>query len=291
MAERLILDTTDSELHCHWCVGCEGAGKMNSSVDQIVIHACNEHSTSLNLSHLDIAVVPLQLANAKDLLCLQLNNNRLIMPPEEVGGLDQLQELSLDHNQLTILPSSLFHLVHLTYLNISYNPLSNVSPIVDFSSVIMLKPSANKKYILWNMYLPNACCFQPQSIAHWWLSRSCKFKGHRANKKPIDPIWPPLCPTLYLSYHSRYLMWKFCDLDLERFKVIQGQRWWCQLTAHGWLPIRLLLTPTSYLSPFLKYLTCIFNDLELELLKVIHSQNSWWKLESYWWFPIWPPCV
>jgi len=100
---------------------------MKSSVDQIVEHACDEHSASLNLSHLEITVVPVNLRKAKDLLRLQLNNNRLIMPPEEIGELDRLQELSLDHNNLTILPSSLFCLVHLTYLNISYNPLGNWS--------------------------------------------------------------------------------------------------------------------------------------------------------------------
>jgi len=82
------------------------------------------------------------------------------------------------------------------------------------------------------------------------------------------PIWPPLCPTLYLSRHLRYLMWKLCDVDLGRFNVTQGQRWWCQSTAHGWRPpIRLLLTITSYLSPFLKYLTFNVDDLELGQLR------------------------
>jgi len=102
---------------------------MKSSVDQIVEHACSEQSVSLNLSHLDITVVPMKLCKAKHLVRLQLNNNRLIMPPEEVGELSQLQELSLDHNQLTVLPSALFRLKHLTYLNISYNPLGNVSRV------------------------------------------------------------------------------------------------------------------------------------------------------------------
>jgi len=46
-----------------------------------------------------------------------------------------------------------------------------------------------------------------QSKAHWWF-----------------PIWPPLRLTLCLSRYSRYMMRKFCGLDLGRFKVIQGQR-------------------------------------------------------------------
>jgi len=114
-----------STITCRWRFSFAVHGRMKSSVDQIVELACKEHSASLNLSHLDITVVPLKLHMAKDLVSLQLNNNRLIMPPEEIGELDRLQQLSLDHNQLTILPSSLFHLGHLTYLNISYNPLGN----------------------------------------------------------------------------------------------------------------------------------------------------------------------
>ena len=55
-------------------------------------------------------------------------------------------------------------------------------------------------------------------------------QGHPRSKIPVpigSPlvvfIWRPLCPTLYLSRHSSYLMCTFCDLHLERFKVIQGQ--------------------------------------------------------------------
>jgi len=47
------------------------------------------------------------------------------------------------------------------------------------------------------------------------------------------PIWRSLCLTLYLSRYSRYLMGKFCDLDLERFKVVQCQRSRCQWIARG----------------------------------------------------------
>ena len=51
-------------------------------------------------------------------------------------------------------------------------------------------------------------------------------------------VWPPLCPTSYLIPYSSYLMPK-CDLELGRFKVIQGQRSWCRSIAHGWFHIRL----------------------------------------------------
>ena len=51
-----------------------------------------------------------------------------------------------------------------------------------------------------------------------------------------------------------------------RSRMVQGQRWWRQSTAYGWLPIWLLATPASY--HFLKYLTCNFNDLELGQFKI-----------------------
>jgi len=91
--------------------------------------------------------------------------------------------------------------------------------------------------------------------------------GYFSRYSRYSTEWPFMCWCTVK--HSRYLTWKFCDLDLGQFKVIQGQRWWCQSTAHGWLSIRLLLTPTSYLSPFLKYLKCNFNDLELR------HQHAW----------------
>ena len=37
------------------------------------------------------------------------------------------------------------------------------------------------------------------------------------------------------------------DLELGRFKAIQGQRSWCQSIAHMWFPIRLPLTPSSFI--------------------------------------------
>jgi len=69
----------------------------------------------------------------------------------------------------------------------------------------------------------------------------------------------------------KYVTSDFDDLELGWFKVIQGQKSWCQLIAHRRLPIPLLLTPPSYLSPFLKYLISNFNDLKLRLFKVMQS--------------------
>ena len=75
-------------------------------------------------------------------------------------------------------------------------------------------------------------------------------------RKPIGGfLSDPLGPTSYLAPYWRFMMPKFCDLDLRRFNVIQGQRSWCQSKAHRRFRIWPPLSPTSYLSTFSRYLT------------------------------------
>ena len=95
-----------------------------------------------------------------------------------------------------------------------------------------------------------------RSVPYITASVFCHFSGqfmvikdqsiHRANRKIKAhrwfPIWPLLNLTLYLSWYSRYLMRKFCNVDLGRFKVIQGQRSWCQSIAQMCFHVRLPLT-------------------------------------------------
>ena len=109
---------------------------------------------------------------------------------------------------------------------------------------------------------------------------------------------------------------KILDLNLGRFKVIQGQRS-CYIiiiirkfiSAHsqalsmnrrrGMLPIDSALVVSylttvdhnivSVLSPFLKYLRCDFNFLEPAQFKVIQGQRSLCQSKAHWWFPIGPP--
>ena len=75
-----------------------------------------------------------------------------------------------------------------------------------------------KKYVVCNVYLPAQCCCI-QYIVMEIFDCNCN------------------------------------DLELERFKVIQGQRAWSQSKAHWRFPIWPPLSPTSYLSPFSRYLT------------------------------------
>ena len=66
----------------------------------------------------------------------------------------------------------------------------------------------------------------------------------------------PLCPLF-----SRYLMPKSRDLELLRFKVIQGQRSWCQSIALG--SYSTSIDPIVVSLTVFEIFDCNFNDLEL----------------------------
>ena len=72
----------------------------------------------------------------------------------------------------------------------------------------------NKKYILWNVYLPNAVF---KSIGGFLCDLHC-------------------VQHCVSHYNRDTMMLQFCDLDLGQFKIIQGQRSWCQSIAHAWFP-------------------------------------------------------
>ena len=103
-----------------------------------------------------------------------------------------------------------------------------------------------------------------QSEAHWWF-----------------PIWPPLCLTLYLLRHSRYLVCQFCDLVLRQFKVIQAQRWRCQSIAQEWFHGRLPLISSWYLSQFSRYLTLNYFWLRLSIGRKLTSELKWKKIDTH----------
>ena len=89
----------------------------------------------------------------------------------------------------------------------------------------------------------------------WPRSRTVQGRPRSKMMVPIDSTgnflfsfyWPQ---TSYLSLILKYLTCNFDDLQLEQFKVIQGQRSCCQSIAHELFPILRLLTQSSYLSLF-----------------------------------------
>uniref|UniRef100_A0A672NFW3 Plant intracellular Ras-group-related LRR protein 3-like n=1 Tax=Sinocyclocheilus grahami TaxID=75366 RepID=A0A672NFW3_SINGR len=113
--------------------------------DDMVLECLNKQQESLNMSHRGLVVLPPGVSRLITLKKLFLNNNKLILPPDEVSHilktshiiynnaytslftilhLEKLEELTLDRNQLTILPGNIGSLKHLTYLGVNHNPLS-----------------------------------------------------------------------------------------------------------------------------------------------------------------------
>jgi len=106
-----------------------------------------------------------------------------------------------------------------------------------------------------------------QMEAHWWF-----------------PIWLPLCPTLYLSQYSRYLMWKLWSGTVQghaRSKVMVpiDSTW---VTSYSTSTDAIIVSVT-----ILKYLMCNSNDRELRQFKVIKGQKSWCRSIAHGWLPIW----
>ncbi len=105
--------------------------KKMEEVLVIVERAWTKKEAMLNLSHRDIRVIPADIAKLTFTKVLLLNNNKILMPPEEISHLQQLEAISLEHNQLTVLPSGIAQLSpSLQFLNLSHNPLTYLSPAV-----------------------------------------------------------------------------------------------------------------------------------------------------------------
>ncbi|KAI4889928.1 hypothetical protein NFI96_025504 [Prochilodus magdalenae] len=102
------------------------------SVDEIVEECVIKQHESLNISHRGLVVLPARISKITCLKRLLVNDNYLILPPDEkslqILQLERLEELILDGNQLTMLPSAMGALKHLTYLGVSRNPSLLVLP-------------------------------------------------------------------------------------------------------------------------------------------------------------------
>ena len=100
-------------------------------VSQILEGVWKREESTLNLSHREMKVIPADVAKLAHIKALLLNDNCILMPPEEVAHLRHLEILCLEHNQLTVIPSGIAKLSStLHFLNLSHNPLTTISPAV-----------------------------------------------------------------------------------------------------------------------------------------------------------------
>ncbi|XP_050395755.2 leucine-rich repeat-containing protein 40 [Patella vulgata] len=93
------------------------------AIEKLIIQAAIRGDEIVNLSHRGLTIVSDSLKKLKHAKTLCLNDNKLLMPPTELGAMVQLEELVLDNNQLTVFPPGVGKLQHLSYLSVCYNPL------------------------------------------------------------------------------------------------------------------------------------------------------------------------
>ena len=98
-----------------------------AEIEQYIQCIIDRKETSLNLSNRSLRAVPSSVRFCSFLQTLHLNNNALIIPPDEqLSTLTNLETLSLEQNHLTMLPDTLWNLSALIRLNLSCNPLGHL---------------------------------------------------------------------------------------------------------------------------------------------------------------------
>lgn len=98
----------------------------------------------LNLQNNQLIILPC-LSELTNLRVLVLQNNQLVQLPESFEALTQLEELYLAHNQLATLPHSFSTLTSLKVLNLFNNQLSNVPEAISrFTQLKTLLLNHNK---------------------------------------------------------------------------------------------------------------------------------------------------
>ena len=68
-----------------------------------------------------------EIGNLKNLVCLDISENRLEDLPEEVGGLEYLTDLHLSQNVIEVLPDGIGQLTRLTILKVDQNRLTTLN--------------------------------------------------------------------------------------------------------------------------------------------------------------------
>ena len=95
---------------------------------ELIEEAADSEATELDLSGLNLTILPPDIGQLNNLQLLALGNNALTELPPEIGQLTNLRVLNLEGNDLTELPPELGNLDNLDNLVIRDNPLSPEYP-------------------------------------------------------------------------------------------------------------------------------------------------------------------
>jgi Leucine rich repeat len=156
----------------------------------------------LNLSDLDLKVLPESVCRLAHLRFLYANNNRLAQLPESMGRLLRLRELSLLGNRLTQLPRCLGLLARLESLRLSHNRLTQLPEWIgqlgqlkklhlNSNQLVRLPESIGQLVQLEELYLHRNQLVQlPQSACQLVQLRKLYLYGNEALDIPAEELGP-----------------------------------------------------------------------------------------------------
>jgi small GTP-binding protein len=90
----------------------------------IIEKAARAEVTSLDLSGLGIATIPLEILQISNLQTLELSRNKISVIPDAITQLFNLQKLYLRENQISVIPDEIIHLSNLKELSLAANQIS-----------------------------------------------------------------------------------------------------------------------------------------------------------------------
>jgi Family of unknown function (DUF6625)/Leucine rich repeat len=173
-----------------------------AEAERRIAEAKRTGKTVLNLSDLDLEVLPESVCRLAHLRFLHANNNRLTQVPESIGRLVRLRELSLLGNCLTQLPRCVGHLARLESLRLDHNRLTQLPKWIgqlaqlkrlhlNSNQLARLPESIGQLAQLEELYLHrNQLTQLPQSTRQLAQLRKLYLHGNEALNIPAEELGP-----------------------------------------------------------------------------------------------------
>jgi hypothetical protein len=131
------------------------------------------NSHSLDLSDLDLALVPEEVRDLNNLTNLNLSENNLTALPEFICSKDRLEYLDLSYNRITVLPEGIGNLTCLKTLNIRCNELTALPETIGKLAMLSsLDISHNRLTAL------------PETVDKLTLLEQCNIRGNTLHNIP-----------------------------------------------------------------------------------------------------------